>query len=122
MEKLDKLLLELANKLGTTVEYLWNILIKQAYINGIQCIVFFLLTSLLGFVLWRVHLIMSKPMKGESVWNRYDDNEYIVMAMIISFFLWLMLFLASIFCLFDACTAILNPEYWALDKILQTIN
>ena len=39
MDKLSELLGQLAIKLGTTVEYLWKVLINQAYITGIVNII-----------------------------------------------------------------------------------
>jgi heme/copper-type cytochrome/quinol oxidase subunit 2 len=38
-EELNKQLAELANKLGISVEHLWGVLIKQAYIDGISSLV-----------------------------------------------------------------------------------
>ena len=36
MEQLTQLLAQLAERLGTTTEYLWGVLIKQAYINSMN--------------------------------------------------------------------------------------
>ncbi|GAG32239.1 unnamed protein product, partial [marine sediment metagenome] len=41
MENLTNLLEQLALKLGTTVEYLWEVLVKQAHIVMIQDIIWF---------------------------------------------------------------------------------
>jgi len=111
-ETTDKLIRELADKLGTTTEHLWNVLIKQAAISGagnlITAIVFLALTTI-------AFIVVRKKA------SRTDDSEIIYM-------FWVMFFLGSfvmvgisIVSLSDAASAILNPEYWALKEVLKEI-
>jgi len=50
-EELNKQLAELANKLGVSVEHLWGVLIKQAYIDGISSLATVLVCLLLVIVI-----------------------------------------------------------------------
>jgi len=50
-EELSKQLAELANKLGVSVEHLWGVLIKQAYIDGISSLATVLVCLLLVIVI-----------------------------------------------------------------------
>jgi EamA domain-containing membrane protein RarD len=47
-EDLNKQLAELANKLGVSVEHLWGVLIKQAYIDGLSSLATTLVCVMLG--------------------------------------------------------------------------
>ena len=49
-EDLNKQLAELANKLGVSVEHLWGVLIKQAYIDGLSSLATILVCLMLGVV------------------------------------------------------------------------
>jgi H+/Cl- antiporter ClcA len=46
-EDLNKQLAELANKLGVSVEHLWGVLVKQAYIDGFSSLATTLVCALL---------------------------------------------------------------------------
>jgi hypothetical protein len=47
-EELDRQLAQLADKLGVTVQHLWAVLVRQAYIDGISSLATTLVCVLLG--------------------------------------------------------------------------
>ena len=49
-EELNNQLAGLANKLGVTVEHLWGVLVRQAYIDGISSLATTLVCAVLGAV------------------------------------------------------------------------
>ena len=121
-EKTLHALTALAQKLGTTAEYLWGVLLKQAPITGIVD----LLTSAALFAgawLW-LRYVMQKTTEPKEIagtrWERADwDNEA-------AFFSWLsaivLVAIASVLLVSSVSTIItvmLNPEYWALRQILK---
>ena len=106
----------LADKLGTTIEHLWDVLINQAFLSGIASTVF-LAVMLIITVLWvRVALARIKKEEENGYYSSSDD----------SVFLWFTIILLIPACgtistilMYEIVTAFLNPEYWALREILR---
>jgi hypothetical protein len=101
------LLTQLATKLGTTVEFLWAVLLKQAFVSGIKSIIAIVLMWSITISL--VVFLVKKKFENES-------PEAILGAIFAS-----ILGLVSILLLLleggSAITALFNPEYWALNHI-----
>jgi hypothetical protein len=122
MEEMSKLLSQLADKLGTTTEYLWGVLIKQAPIDAITTLFQMLLVLLFGIGLWKVHRWLSKS-EDDSDCSRYEEYEELAIApMVIATIVFVILSIVCFFCITDVVNGFLNPEYWALDKILSKVN
>jgi hypothetical protein len=127
MDQLTNLLEQLAIKLGTTVEYLWEVLIKQAYINGILGMVYIVFTLLATIVLYRFHKYFSGPHeKYNNHTKYYDENaEEVSVSQVIMFtaaLILLVMNLCMIVVIHATITAFMNPEYWALQKVLSFLN
>lgn len=108
-----KALTELSNKLGTTAEYLWSVLVKQAPISGF--ISLFEVAATLAAIYFLFVVVKQKVATYKDV-GRIDDH---------SFALWFIFCVACVWAFFivclgigDAITAFVNPEYWALSKII----
>jgi len=74
-----KVIEQLAQKLGTTTEYLWQVLVNQAYIDGIIGIIYIILTILAGYGLYRLHKYFSSSDNGCrtcSVGNCYTNSGF----------------------------------------------
>jgi len=116
-EQIAPLLEKLAEKLGTTVEHLWQVLVRQAYIAGVYDISFaviFILASVVGIPKF-VRLLKNWLQKG-------GDAEFfapvIAVASIVGWAVVAVIVLSSIR---DAVFALANPEYWALKEVLEAI-
>ena len=103
-EETATLLKELAEKLGTTSEYLWEALLRQAPISGT--------VDLLILAGWVIGLmLMFRKLK------KLSDKDYIEL-------LWLGWGLLAIIVAFaflmlsNIIAALINPEYWALKQLL----
>jgi hypothetical protein len=122
-EQTAKLLEQLANKLGTTSDYLWSILLKQAPIDATVTLLQTLFLFIVGWGLWKVHKkLLTKP-KGqdyyESYYQKYDINAAVLMVFVtIGWGIMMIIY----FCSFDSIiSGFFNPEYWALEEILNSL-
>lgn len=113
-----KLLEQLAAKLGTTSEYLWSILIKQAPISASINLLLCAFIMVYNVVWIKLHL---KFMNDDNDLS-YDNKEgFLTVPMGIGGVagaLFIFLFLAL---LKSAIYGFFNPEYWALTYILDHI-
>jgi len=114
MENLTKLLSELALSLGTTSEFLWSILIKQAFISGVIDIVQYVLIIMGCWGWWLVTKRVSA--KIEDSW---EEENYIWVAIVWVFLLALVL--SIFFNIQNTVASFINPGYWALDHIMSNI-
>lgn len=106
------LLQELAKKLGTTSEYLWGVLLKQAPIYAATTL---LEVSLFAFGVW----FYLKNFKRFYAW--FDDEVARGFGVVIASIAVALIALAAFFSLSGIVTALLNPEYFALNKLLSAI-
>ena len=115
--EMSELLRDLATQLGTTTEYLWEVLIKQAYVHSIMLwlpITFFIITLPTMFFLRR----MYKKQDEEENWSRWMDFK---IGFGISIGVNIILFFVCIGCIANSIAINYNPEFWALDEILRRI-
>lgn len=118
--KTEALIRELATKLGTTVDHLWSVMIKQAFVSSMISIFQYLLI-IAGVIVWvKIHKWLSEK-EGDGYSNmRYDDYELAAgVPMIITGIMLLILVVVSLFSITDTITGFVNPEYWALDHIIN---
>lgn len=111
-EEVMQIIEQLAESLNSTAENIWNVLIAQAKIHSITGIL--LLVILCTFLFYLFKFIDKKT----SIWA-YEGK----------FFAWLIfaiIFVLSIFWTIDEIykiiTGFVNPEYWALIKLIEIIN
>lgn len=104
----------MAKKLGTTTEYLWKILVKQAYVNAIWSII--QIAALFPIFLVLQHVQNSMP----NVFQKDHDTETLVMC--IAWLFYGMYAIASTYSnLEDFINGFFNPEYWALNQLTNQI-
>lgn len=115
-----ELLEKLAVQLGTTAEYLWSVLIVQARISAITDLIFLILAIVSGYFLYRTHLYLGK--EGEDMHSIYDrKDEAVIIPMFVGIIIWAIFFLVMFFSIGSIINGLFNPEYWALNKILNSI-
>ena len=119
-ENTAKIIETLAAKLGTTSEYLWGILLRQAPVDATIGLLYIALSLTAAYLLWRAHVKMNKPQEDSS-YSEYDTNDFIVILMTIMATLVGIALIASIAYLPMILSGFFNPEYWALNKILEAI-
>lgn len=113
MEELTKLLTNLADKLGTTVEHLWGVLVKQAKIEIMRRVMYLALSVV--FIFGSIKLVTA------SISNLIESPYWwfgIIGGTIFG--------IIMIYALVDEIVMIKtlkdNPEYYALEEILSKIN
>jgi len=108
---MDKVIEQLAAQLGTTAEYLWSVLIKQAPISGaIDLMVIAVIAAA-----WVVLFYRRAPVIK---WIEDHDAAPPAFAALIGL---LICTLIVFFSISNVITAFANPEYWAFQKVLRAI-
>lgn len=118
----------LANKLGTTADQLWAVLLAQAPIDAaisvVQALICIGVTA--GWLLLVYRKTRMHEVAGSSGRYTYADTEWTGEA---AFFAWVAGFVLLVFSLVtasyairQATVAVLNPNYWALTQVLKALN
>ena len=122
-DKTLQALTALANKLGTTAEYLWGVLLKQAPITG--TIDLLLLVILVVCTVTWCRTVYRKTRKVEFKGDGYtykgaewSDDEALFGALSALITVVITTFLVTVN-LAGTLSALLNPEYWALMQVLK---
>ena len=122
-ENTTLMLQQLAAKLGTTTEYLWGILLRQAPIDATINLIQSLLILVYCFFIYKKHKSLSevKDYNGykERGYDHYNDNVSILM--IIGCVVGIILLFAMFFTVDNVINGYFNPEYWSLNKILNAV-
>jgi uncharacterized membrane protein len=104
----------LANKTGTTAEYLWKVLVKQAPLEAVKEGIGLLIMLVVGGALCLVHKMLLKK-------EVYDEDTSYGVVMMFAAFIWGLVTIVFICSTVATCTDALNPEYWALKQILEQL-
>lgn len=119
-ENTAKLLEQLAQKLGTTSEYLWKVLLKQAPIDATVNLIQIMLIMLFGLVLYKIHRrLMKEDANNDTGYYKYEEMAAI--PMIIGGVVFAIMFIWAFCCIGDVVNGYFNPEYWALNKVLSSV-
>jgi hypothetical protein len=113
-DKTLQALTALAAKLGTTAEYLWGVLLKQAPIQGALDLA--VIAAWAAACVWLVRLVHRKTTGDDPEW---DDELGRVFAWIGTGIACILTAVIGGLSIAGAVTAIANPEYWALRQILK---
>lgn len=120
MEKVAELLKALALELGTTVEHLWGVLVRQAFFAGIMDSIYIVLLGIyLGFW-WKIWLYI-KGCSEERDRVGYGNNMWVsayVGHVVLGLAVVLLLLPQAIY---GVLYEFGNPEYFALNKILTLL-
>lgn len=122
MKEVTELLRDLAKELGTTVDFMWGILIKQAFVDAIAIMIFTIMVITSGIILYFKHKKFSEPVKENYSRNTYEDSDFVTPLMTLASAIWLGCFIVNLTLIPDMVNGFFNPGYYALNKILQLIN
>lgn len=120
-EQTEQLIRELAEKLGTTTEHLWGVLVRQAPLNAA---IYFVISALMMCMFWAFYRLVKRktavPPVSES--ERRPSPEWENELMIIG---WLLLGIYGAITaavvlrtIYVVLTVTMNPEYWALKQLI----
>jgi hypothetical protein len=115
-DDLQKEIAQLAQKLGTTVDHLWSVLVRQAPIDST---VFFLTMAAMAGVTYALWRLFSKS----KVNSENHQGECVKLIAMVLFGLMLAAtFVVLTSGLSNAIAGFFNPEYWALQDLLAKIH
>jgi hypothetical protein len=119
-----KLLRDLAQKMGTTTEYLWGVLIRQARIDAIIKLTELIIVLIIGVVLLLLFFRFNKknPDDSGSLSNWFEKSEPLSVVFVICCIIWLLFFFVSLSTINDIFYGFLNPEYVALKNVMDFIS
>lgn len=117
-EQTTKLLEQLAAKLGTTSEYLWGILIRQAFVSATTTVIQCAIIWIACYVAYRLHISFSNDDNKMSYYN----HDWLVALMLTATVILSILLIVSLFSIEDIINGYFNPEYWALNRVLESVN
>lgn len=108
----DETLKLLADKLGVTIEHLWEVMVRQAPVTASIDTVTIMLAAAL--FLWLT-------IKGATIFKEDDDNAPAGAGALICGCITIILVLCFLGGLATNVSAFTNPEYWALKQLLSAI-
>lgn len=119
MDKLTELLTVLAEKLGTTSEYLFSVLIKQSQVVFFHDIIwiFILMLLIIAYFIYTQYCYKN--------WKRLYDNDLEfgnAVALLLGGITVIVLIVALGRVINEMITIQMNPDFWALDYIMQMLN
>lgn len=100
----------LADKLDTTMDHLWDLLVRQAYVEAMT--LFPIATLILG-----IGLFLIFRLKDRFDW---EDSDYIVHC-ILGYIAGVVATGIAVGMFVAIARLLINPEYWALQQILEQI-
>lgn len=115
-EQTEKLIRELAEKLGTTVDHLWGVLVRQAPIDGCASIISWLFIAAL--IAGMFFFVRYGFRRAETCVGGGWAIASVMMAFVAAI---LAIALVVIVCtdLSTTIAAFKNPEYWALKQLIK---
>ena len=118
MNELAPLLGKLAEQLGTTTQYLWGVLLKQAPVHASIMALEYGLTLIALVAAFRcrdaIGAWFNTGLDGDAAPIYFIGAVVVVIVTVI----WVV---ACLFCVESFLTAIFNPEYWAFKEVLSAI-
>lgn len=123
-DQIIQLIESLADKLGTTSEYIWKVLIEQAPITAITEILFIFFVIAGSIILYFLHRKFSKKPdeNGDEIYTLYEKyDDFLAGVMIALTVLFIILLIVSAFLIENIINAFFHPEYWALQEILKSL-
>ena len=111
----------LATKLGTTAEYLWGVLLRQAPLSGVMTLVTVAVMVVAAVLLARFVRSKTKKVDDGEGYRRaeWEDEVAIVFAWGSVWCFALITLVVALAEMPNAITAFVNPEFWALRQILK---
>jgi hypothetical protein len=116
-DQTTKLIESLAAKLGTTADYLWAVLLKQAPVDATLTLIQILIVIAAGVTLYKAHMHLSNDKND----NSYYQREAYGPLMGVLFIGWMFFAGAAFFAIPNVINGYFNPEFWALDYVLSQV-
>lgn len=114
---------QLAKAFNTTVDALYPILIRQAYVDGVVAIIALLIPVIIAIIAYKMARTNQKKIndyyKKPDYWEWEDEGQGYAIAISVASFA---TFIALLYFFSVAPTALMNPEYHAIKQIIKVLN
>lgn len=110
-----------AAKLGTTTTYLWQVLVKQAVVQGGISLADALGLGILFYITYRVGKYTVKLAIGNPEGRYHDESGYWYIATGVCAIAAIIFVMQGIDAGTDAMAHFINPQYYALHEVLQAL-
>jgi hypothetical protein len=131
-EQALNILQDLATKLGTTVDLLWSVMVAQATVAIVQWFAYFVvfvIGAIMTRHLFRKGMIVIGETKPDTYYGRpatpilkFEEDPVLTLTAAIIGGITALLGLTALFGIDSVITAALNPQYWALQQIMDIFN
>ena len=114
----------IAANLGVAAEHVYGTLLKQAMVSGLRSVVYIIICLAVGYAILKVFKrIYADVKEGEDgiFVDSYGVSLGGVFSLVFGGIALILMFFAIMVDISNATTALLNPEYWAIKEILDTI-
>jgi hypothetical protein len=115
-EELNKRLAELASKLNVSVEHLWGVLVRQAYIDGISSLCTMLVCMVLGvaavYAFFHLRRKFKTPDTERLTFYPPPPMDLMLLGMVL-----LLLVVIALSNFYWVVSDFLNPEFYALQHL-----
>lgn len=114
----------IAANLGVAAEHVYGALLKQAMVSGLRSLVYIIICLAVGYAIIKMFMrIYSDVKEGEDglFVDSYGVSLGGLFALMFGGMALIIMLLAIMADISNATTALLNPEYWAIKEILDTI-
>lgn len=136
IDKIMPVLEKLAKEFNTTTDYLWEIMVRQAMVVFVTDLVLYVLGIIIciigikiTFVLYKRAISILKKKKEGKIKEKWEfagddilDSSYgiaFLVSLTITLFVSLFTIIVILYSLTNTMTALINPEYWALEKLFS---
>jgi hypothetical protein len=114
---------ELANALKVPAEYVFTVLVKQGVVVGVTWLILFIFvicTSIIGLKWWTNpdHWLKSKDYRGDPSFEPINAKAIIGIVVTVISFIGIIVCFAH---MDTMITGLLNPEYYAINEVLELI-
>ena len=114
-EAVQTILQPLADKLGTTAQHVWELQVKQAYVDGYISTFWFLVGL---FVIIRSYIVVKKITKGKVEIKKEDEDYHKIVTYAIFIIIGIVVVLSNFSTILNC---LINPEYYALQHLIQLV-
>ena len=114
----------IAANLDVAAEHVYGTLLKQAMVSGLRSVVYIIICLAVGYAILKVFKrIYADVKEGEDgiFVDSYGVSLGGVFSLVFGGIALILMFFAIMVDISNATTALLNPEYWAIKEILDTI-
>ena len=125
-ENTTKLLEKLAEKLGTTSEYLWSVLLKQAPIDATVGLIQLIIVCVVIYLLYKLHIKFMGDMPSDENNNYtqsyYNSSDGYIAMMVVAGIVVTIFLIICVCSIGSIVSGYFHPEYWALHEILGQVS